>query len=256
MKNINGLVAISLFVVSVFALLVSRNVVLAVNDNKVTICHATDSDSNPYVSNQPNKSGDVSGHDDHDGPVWFDGIDGKWGDIIPPFTYGDGQVYPGKNWNASGIAIYNNGCNVPSEVVIPTITNTPTPTPTIPVECDGECFPQATPTPTTGGDVIIGNIDPCFRNGCPTATPTPTVAPTATPTPTDTPSQGGTGGGSSDGGSSSSNSSSNSSNNGSVQGATTTLASTGVFSDTLMNMVGLAGVMLTGLSAVRYGKKS
>lgn len=131
----------------------------------------------------------------------------------------------------------------------PDLSGTPTPFPTLPV--------FATPTGSQG-NIIEGNIDPCFRSGCPTpsATPTPSIQqPTTKPTdvpgptavaPTSTPAPG-TGGGSSN-------------NSGSIQGATTVapaaLASTGAFSDTLMNMVGLAGVMLTGFSAVRYGKKS
>lgn len=78
---------------------------------KVTICHATDSHNNPYGMNQPNKSADVSGHDGHTGPIWYFGIDGKWGDIIPPFDYIGGS-YPGKNWTTEGQAIWQNGCNL------------------------------------------------------------------------------------------------------------------------------------------------
>src|SRR5689334_15768943 len=63
----------------------------------IEICHATGSDSNPYVVNNPSKDGDVSGHADHTGPVWFDGIKVEWGDIIPPFTF-DGGSFPGLNW--------------------------------------------------------------------------------------------------------------------------------------------------------------
>jgi hypothetical protein len=46
--------------------------------DRVTICHATGSSSNPYVMNHPAADGDVSGHDGHGD------------DIIPPFTYEDG----------------------------------------------------------------------------------------------------------------------------------------------------------------------
>ena len=93
--------------------------------DKVTICHATDADTHPYVVNQPAEDGDVSGHADHTGPVWDSTLKAagtKWGDIIPPFTFPGGS-YPGLNWDTAGIAIYNNGCKVPGEV-------TPTPTPT------------------------------------------------------------------------------------------------------------------------------
>ena len=57
-------------------------------DHSVTICHATDSYSNPYVVNTPDISSSghlTGGHDtEHEGPVFFDGITVKWGDIIPP----------------------------------------------------------------------------------------------------------------------------------------------------------------------------
>ncbi|MFC1710506.1 hypothetical protein ACFL0F_02515, partial [Patescibacteria group bacterium] len=82
--------------------------------DKVTICHATSSHSNPYIENQPSKSGDVSGHDNHNGPIWYPGITVTWGDIIPPFDY-DGGSYPGKNWTIEGQAIWNNGCNIPGQ---------------------------------------------------------------------------------------------------------------------------------------------
>jgi len=81
---------------------------------KVEICHATASQQNPYVVNEPDASGDVSGHDDHDGPIWFPGIEEQWGDIIPPFTY-EGGTYPGHNWDAFGQVIYANDCNIPEE---------------------------------------------------------------------------------------------------------------------------------------------
>ena len=51
----------------------------------VTICHATHSDTNPYVVNSPNKNGNVSGHAKHRGPIWAPGMKAahqKWGDII------------------------------------------------------------------------------------------------------------------------------------------------------------------------------
>lgn len=79
---------------------------------KVTICHAKDSQKKPYETNQPNKSADVSGHDGHDGGVWYLGIaDHSWGDIIPPFSY-IGGTYPGQNWTVEGQAIFNNGCAI------------------------------------------------------------------------------------------------------------------------------------------------
>ena len=81
-------------------------------DDKVTICHATSSHSNPYNEEEPNKSADVSGHDDHDGEIWYPGIEKEWGDIIPPFAY-IGGTYPGQNWTTDGQSIWNNDCNLP-----------------------------------------------------------------------------------------------------------------------------------------------
>ena len=90
---------------------------------KVTICHATDSNSNPYVNPNVNisSSGHLQGGHDtqHLGPIWTptskaDGI--VWGDIIPPYTLRTAFVYPGHNWDEAGQAIWNNGCKVPSEV--------------------------------------------------------------------------------------------------------------------------------------------
>jgi uncharacterized repeat protein (TIGR01451 family) len=80
----------------------------------LTICHATGSDNNPYISNHPDRTADVGGHDGHDGPVWSptlaNGV--AWGDIIPPFTIdGSGLPYAGKNWTVDGQEIYNNSCN-------------------------------------------------------------------------------------------------------------------------------------------------
>lgn len=85
---------------------------------KVTICHATNSHENPYNQQEPNESADVSGHDGHNGPVWYPGIEGEWGDIIPPFDY-DGGSYSGKNWTEEGQTIHRNDCEVPKELVIP-----------------------------------------------------------------------------------------------------------------------------------------
>jgi cobalamin biosynthesis Mg chelatase CobN len=77
----------------------------ALNDaNKVTICHATSSATNPYTRNRVAKDGALSGHDGHPN------------DIIPAFDYLDNkgvtQHYPGRNLE-SGQAILDNGCRVP-----------------------------------------------------------------------------------------------------------------------------------------------
>ena len=90
--------------------------------HKVTICHATSSETNPYVNPTVDIAsagyGDKAGHAGHgrDG-VWYPGAkaDGfDWGDIIPPYDYGDFH-YAGLNWTTAGQTIYDNGCKVPEE---------------------------------------------------------------------------------------------------------------------------------------------
>ncbi|MCU1590291.1 MAG: Conserved putative secreted protein [Frankiales bacterium] len=74
-------------------------------NDKVTICHATGSASNPFVVITPNKNGVVHGHAKHGD------------DIIPPFDYNDHGVtkhFPGLNWTAANQAAFHNGCSVPA----------------------------------------------------------------------------------------------------------------------------------------------
>jgi len=104
--------------------------------HKVTICHRTNSPSNPYVritvdvasvdANTGNDNGKGDHNAEHNGPV-FDtsgntvystprnGDD--WGDIIPPF-WADGSTtgayWPSKNW-PDGEDIFNAGCKIPNE---------------------------------------------------------------------------------------------------------------------------------------------
>jgi hypothetical protein len=80
--------------VGVSALIVIPSV-SATPSEKVTICHATSSTKNPYVSITVSTSSVdelnnefLNGHGDHTGPVYVEGMEpGDWGDIIPPFTY-------------------------------------------------------------------------------------------------------------------------------------------------------------------------
>lgn len=70
----------------------------ATNNKKVTICHGTSSQSNPYVKNTVSISAiDGQGSNDHSHHIK---------DIIPPVK----GVTDGQNWGAEGQAIYNNGC--------------------------------------------------------------------------------------------------------------------------------------------------
>jgi len=75
--------------------------------DKVTICHATGSQTNPFVVITPNANGVVSGHEAHQDA----------NDIIPPFDYnnhGTTVHFAGQNFDANGQAIFDNGCKVAS----------------------------------------------------------------------------------------------------------------------------------------------
>lgn len=93
---------------------------------KVVICHRTDSNKNPYVrisvpisaidGVSGNQANDPNGDhfSEHTGPIWYPGIDGEWGDIIPPLE----GIHDGLNWDDYGQATYNNDCNPPAQIVV------------------------------------------------------------------------------------------------------------------------------------------
>lgn len=84
------------------------------NANQIKICHATSADANPYNEQcVSNRSVDANGHMGHTGSIYFPGITGDWGDIIPPVP----GVHGGLNWNDDGQAIWNNSCNLPGTAV-------------------------------------------------------------------------------------------------------------------------------------------
>lgn len=102
---------------------------------KVTICHRTNSASNPYVSitvasdavdgDLDNDRGQGDHLMEHTGPVFDPAVHTNgddWGDIIPVVDWING--HPGMNWNQAGQDIWNNGCNLPGNQpqVVPTFT--------------------------------------------------------------------------------------------------------------------------------------
>ena len=100
----------------------------------VTICHGTGSNSNPYVTESPSVQSNgategqlTGGHSNHTGPLWFDGTQDDWGDIIPPYYYpATNFFFLGLNWTVAGQAIFNNGCATPTTTTTTTGTSTTT----------------------------------------------------------------------------------------------------------------------------------
>jgi hypothetical protein len=95
----------------------------------VTICHATRSASNPYNLITVDVASILQqGHDGHEGaPFDIETPPERWGDIIPPFDYGPGAQYGGKNWTDAGQLILLNGCEAPMPTTTTTSTTTTTP---------------------------------------------------------------------------------------------------------------------------------
>jgi len=125
-------------------------------EHKVTICHRTNSNTNPYVLITVDiaSSGHLKGGHDtqHEGPVWDPTLKAKhleWGDIIPPYAYQEFS-YPGQNM-ADGGAILEAGCKVqaPSESPSDTPSETPSEEPTPSGDVEGSTGrPDPTPPAT------------------------------------------------------------------------------------------------------------
>ena len=96
----------------------------ATPNDKVTLCHATSSVSNPYTNPTVDKSAVAEqnnpGRNGHDTHV---------NDIIPPFTHTPVD-YPGKNWTTANQTIWANGCAAVPVPTNPPPTNPPTNQPT------------------------------------------------------------------------------------------------------------------------------
>jgi hypothetical protein len=115
-------------------------------DHKVVICHATGSQSNPFVQLSVDiaSSGFVEGgHNNHPN------------DIIPPYVYGTFH-FPGKNWTAQGQAIWVSGCQMAPASPKPSPTGGPPhPTPS-PSASPTASSPSAGSSPG-GGAVSAGS---------------------------------------------------------------------------------------------------
>lgn len=182
----------------------------AAND-KITICHRTDSVTNPYVqiTVDPNAADGDTGNDngqgdhaaEHQGPVPTNETEAQafkdsnimWGDIIPPH-----DNFPGLNWTAEGQAIYNNGCNYTSVTPTQTPSETPTEsvTPTSEVTPTEEITPTEKPSPTPSTSSEPTPTAPaCEGASCNTGgggnIPTPSEKVTPTTEVISTPGQGG-----------------------------------------------------------------
>ncbi len=126
---------------------VSMNGKCAPQHLPVTLCHATDSNTNPYVKITVDDDAVIKdGHNGHNGPVWNPTLKPQhisWGDIIPAFDYYDSngvlKHYAGKNLPA-GASILANNCVVP-----PTSVTVPAP-----VVVDESC--------TAGGSITIAAV--------------------------------------------------------------------------------------------------
>jgi hypothetical protein len=82
--------------------------------HQVTICHSTNSYTNPYTQITVDIASILQeGHGSHDGGVFDPSLNkGTWGDIIPAFDFGPGLQYWGKNVTPEGVAIWDAGCAV------------------------------------------------------------------------------------------------------------------------------------------------
>ena len=116
------------------------------SDHKVTVCHATDSATNPYVKITVDTHAVVkAGHGGHDATVIatttakaqeLKDAHTKWGDVIPAIP---DQNFAGVNWSEEGKALFNHGCAMPTE----------TPATTTPTEDKDHTDKEKTPVKST-----------------------------------------------------------------------------------------------------------
>ncbi len=124
-------------------------------EHKVSLCHRTDSYSNPYVRITVDVASVLhNGHDDHNGPVFYPAIPKhmKWGDIIPPFDYGPHEQYAGQNWTVQGTTVFDSGCTGYHPTTTTTTTCPPKTTTTKPATTTTTSTVPPTTTTTAPGE--------------------------------------------------------------------------------------------------------
>jgi hypothetical protein len=161
--------------------------------DKVTICHATSAVNDPYnqttvsANSIVNPGGEPSGHGTHTGPIY---PTPGWGDIIPPFDYNNDQGgsshYPGLGWGSDGQAIWDAGCLIVFEPIMPpeetTTTTLPPSTTSSRPGSTTSSHPGASTTTRPGASTTTTEPEPPIGT-------TPTTAPPSElpPPPTDPP---------------------------------------------------------------------
>jgi hypothetical protein len=142
MKKLS-LVVITVFAVG-FVLLSLTGAVSATPDReKVDICHATSSESNPFVSltvAQDSVDGDA-GNDSGQGDHYLNHPD----DIIPPIA----GIHSGLNWDAEGQAIWGNGCKPVNPTTTTSTSTSSTTSTTVPTTTTTTSTTTSTTAPTT-----------------------------------------------------------------------------------------------------------
>ena len=156
-------------------------------DHKITICHATDSYTNPYVVITVDvASVQFAGHQGHDGPIFFPDIPKheKWGDIIPPTSNDGTRPVTPKNWTPLGQSIWANGCRVPSAVTttVPRETTTTPGGATTTAPGETTTIPGGATTTAPGETTTIPGGATTTAPGGSTTMPPTTIASTTTST--------------------------------------------------------------------------
>lgn len=148
----------------------------ATPSEKVTICHATNSESNPYTSNNVNTSSV-----DEQNNRYLNGHGNHPNDIIPPFTSPEGTYFPGQNWDEEGQAIWNNGCKVPGPTTTEATTSTSTTSSTSSTTTSTTSVVPTTQTSTTSS--TVPSTTTTTTESPSTTTTAPDVVPSTAPLP-------------------------------------------------------------------------